>query len=47
MKTMKDSLNELVSAGKIDEAEMHRILATSSEMDAKPASSQPTNHNSF
>jgi twitching motility protein PilT len=45
MKTMKDSLNELVSAGKIDDSEMHRILAASSEMDAMPKQTQ--NNNAF
>ncbi len=45
MKTMKDSLNELVVAGKIDDSEMQRILATSSEMDAIPKQAQ--NNNAF
>ncbi len=45
MKTMKESLNELVVAGKIDESEMHRILATSSEMDTLPKPTQ--NNNAF
>jgi twitching motility protein PilT len=47
MKTMKDSLNELIIEGKIDEAEMQRILVTSSEMEVKPAATQSNNHNSF
>jgi twitching motility protein PilT len=48
MKTMKDSLNELVAAGKIDDSEMHRILATSSEMDNLSKNpTATTNHNAF